>query len=98
MFSILSPGGIVYLLQFVHAKLFTLSKVLSGTPQKSMSNVKKESDLQWVFFAISNVAVIGKMAYALPLLLGTTVKNSKQFCTALEKLLHTMYYKVPMFM
>jgi hypothetical protein len=46
MFIILSPGGIVYLLQFVHAKLFTLSKVLSGTPQKSMSNVKKESDLQ----------------------------------------------------
>ena len=47
---------------------------------------------------LSNFAVIEEMVYALLLLLGTTVKNSKQFCTAMEKLLHTMYYKVPMFM
>ena len=41
---------------------------------------------------ISNFAVIEEMVYALLLLLGTTVKNLKQFCTAMEKLLHSMYY------
>ena len=46
-----------------------------------MSNAKK------ILFAFPNFAVIEEMAYALLLLLGTTVKNSKQFCTAMEKLI-----------
>ena len=48
--------------------------------------LEKNHICKWTFFGVSNFAVIEEMAYALLLLLGTTVKNSKQFCTAMEKL------------